>query len=361
MADEPFDGVAVGVAVQSGFGSPDTTLRDLAAGDADALADGLVLGDAESGDAESGVSIPSLVAIRRAVPAVAGSMTQSADKFQKLDVTGFSIAWVMQGNGGVEGSPTAGNCNYSTLIPGLDAILQSAGLVEANGAAPIVTYKPIASAPFLIYSTWKIWHGALAMAFTDCLVETLTFECTPGGNVIATADVLVGAYDPVNYFEKDLAFPTIDYDVMASLAGPTVEGVAFTAFAQSRGFENLSIAINTELARFGDSNVATTGERISMTKRTIGVTGTLYGLLDNTEAAHANLIDTSAPTEDLSFQVGAVNDGDPDVNNAFKFEVNNLQVNDIKYGKTGDASSVEISDSKATGTTAGTEFTLTLN
>jgi hypothetical protein len=361
MADEPFDGVAVGVAVQSAFGSPDTTLRDLAAGDADALADGLVLGDAESGDAESGITIPNIIAIRRAVSPVAGSMTQRADSFQKTDVTGFSISWVMQGNGGLEGSPTAGNCNYATVIPGLDAILQSAGLVAANGAAPIVTYKPIASAPFVIYSTWKIWHGALAMAYTDCVVETLTFDSTPGGNVIATADVLVGAYDPVNYFEADLAFPTIDYDVMASLAGPTVEGVAHTAFNHVRGFENLSIAIESGLERFQDSNVATTGERISMTKRAIGVTGTLYGLLDNTEAAHANLIDTSAPTHDLSFQVGKVNDGSPDVNNAFKFEVNNLQANDIKYNRIGNASVVEIGDSKATGTTAGTEFTLTLN
>jgi hypothetical protein len=148
---------------------------------------------------------------------------------------------------------------------------------------------------------------------------------------------------------------------MASLAGPTVEGVAFTAFNQQRGFENLSIAIKSDLARFPDSNVATSGERISLTKREIGVTGTLYGLLDNTEAAHANLIDTSAPTHDLSFQVGKVNDGDPDVNNAFKFEVNNLQANDIKHNRVGDASAVEIGDSKATSTTAGTEFTLTLN
>jgi hypothetical protein len=66
--DEAFDGMAIAVGVQTALGDPNTTIRGLT-GTIDET-DGCVLGDKASGDAESGISSPSLEGIFREVPAV---------------------------------------------------------------------------------------------------------------------------------------------------------------------------------------------------------------------------------------------------------------------------------------------------
>jgi len=357
MADETFDGVAVAVGVQgSGFGTPNSTIAALS-GSLD-LSDGIVLGDAESGDAQSGITIPNIVGVHREVAVIAGSFTEQADAFLKADVTGFQVAWVMQGNGQTTTNPVAtGEAEYATTIPGLDAILQSAGLEASDGTDPTVLYKPRAST---IYTTWKLWHGDLSLVFSDCLVETLQFDLTPGGSMLCTASIAVGTYDPSTGFADGVTFPTIDYEEMASLTGPTVEGVAFASFGQTRGFENLSISIANTVEKFGDSNVDTSGERQSQTKRVISANGTLYVNTSDSAAAHTNLVSATAPTADLSFQLGTAA-GNAEVCNACLVQVNNLQAKDIKYNRIGTALAVELNDSKATATSAGGEFTLTLN
>ena len=99
---------------------------------------------------------------------------------------------------------------------------------------------------------------------------------------------------------------------------------------------------------------------MAQTRRVITVDGTLYINATDSEAAYQNLIATVAPTADLSFQIGTI--ATPtDTINAFKFEVNNLQGKGIKYNRIGQALVVEISGAKATGLTAGSEFTLTFN
>jgi len=352
--DETFEGVAAAVGVQTAFGTPNATIAGLDETGSPSLADGHVLGDAESGDAESGITIPNLVGIYRDVAKVAGSYTERADAFQKADVTGFSIAWVMQGNGATS-TPSVGEADLSVIMPGLEAIFESAGLVGSEGGAGgEQDYNPKSGAN--IYTTWKLWHGDLAFVFSDCLVESLTFECTPGGFVIATANILIGTFDTSTAVDG-FTFPTIDYEEMASMTGPIVEGVAFN-WHETHGFENLSVTIQSEIAKFGDSNVATTGERQSMTKRVVSVTGTLYVETTDSDDHFQNLIATAAQIVNLSFQVGTPSD---DPYNAFKIEVNNLQAKDIKYNRVGTALVVELGDSKATSTTAGTEFQLTMN
>ena len=227
---------------------------------------------------------------------------------------------------------------------------------EANGTDPVVEYTPRAST---IYTTWKLFHGDLAFVFSDCIVESLTLAFTPAQSVIVTANIAVGTFDTSTTVDG-FTFPTIDYEEMASLTGPVVEGVAFTAFNQVRGFENLTITIANAVEKFGDSNVDVSGERQSQTSRIISVSGTLYSATADSDAEFANLINASAPTHDLSFQVGTAA-GNAEVCNAFKIEVNNLQAKDIKYNRIGTAMAVELNDSKATATSAGAEFKLTLN
>jgi hypothetical protein len=358
--DQAFTGVAAAVGVQSAFGTVNATIRDLNATTATALTDGLVLGDAESGDAESGVTLPNIAGIYRAVARVAGSFTEQADSFSKADVTGFSISWVHQGNGS-NNSFSTGDAEIDDTIPGLDAIFQSAGLSPADGANASVEYTPAATAN--VYTTWKLWHGNFEFVFSDCLVDTLKMEFTPGGKAVFTADVSVGTFDTTVDPNVDDFPGSINYGVMSSLTGPTVEGVDFGAFGTTRGFESLTVTIASTVEKFGDSNVDVSGERQSFTKREITVDGTLYVDDDDSAAAFDQLVSSSAPTNDLTFQVGtAVTQATTtETYNAFSIAVNNLQPKDIKYNRVGTTLVVELSGAKATGTAAGNEFALTQN
>ncbi len=360
MSDVAFNGVTAAFGVQAGFGTPLPAVRDLVA-TAD-LSEGAVLGDAESGDAESGITIPNIVAVSRDVAKVAGTLSESADAFQKAEIESLAISWVMQGNG-VSATPALGEANLSVIMPGVEAIFEGAGLVGSVGGLNVEQdYDPRTGAN--LFLTIKLWHGDLAFVFSDCVVESLEFAFTPGGFVIATANILVGTFDHTTQVDG-FTFPTSNYGVMASLAGPIVEGVAFTAFGVVRGYENLTINIGSEIEKFGDSNVPVSGERQSQGRRVFTVDGTLYiddvGAL--TDAAFQNLVDSSAPTVDLSFQVGTPATGAGNIINAFKIFCNNLQAKDIKYNRIGTTHVVELNESKCTspGPTGGDEFQLQMN
>lgn len=368
MADEAFHGIAMAVGVQADATTVNATIRDLAGAPLVAdETDGFILGDRESGDAASGISSPSLEAIFREVQAVAASRTERADTFQKVTATGFAVAFLMQGNGDDSGAPDAGAADMATLFPGYEAIYEMIGLIGANGANPIVEYTSrhdgstggAGADGVIVHGTIKVWMGDLAVVFEDCVVTSAVLASTPGGNVLCTVNIQVGVIDTAN-IDDGIAFPTITYDAMEDLAAPIVEGVAFAAFGQTRGHENLTITITNEITVFGDSNASISGERQVHSRRVITVDGTLYVNATDSKAALDNLIDTSPPTDDLSFQVGTVS-GASDVLNAFKIEVNNLQAKAIKYVPLGEAMAVEITGAKATATSAGAEFKLTFN
>ena len=71
------------------------------------------------------------------------------------------------------------------------------------------------------------------------------------------------------------------------------------------------------------------------------------------------MIAAAAPTDDLSFQIGTVA-GEAATLNAMKFELNNLQVRQMKYVEMGGALGVDFVG-RCTTTTAGTDFKLTFN
>lgn len=364
MADESFDGLAMAVGVQSAFGTINATIRDLA----ETLdeTDGMILGDKASGDADSGITSPTLEGIFREVAAVAASFTEKADSFQRLNGTGFAITFPMQGNGATA-TPASGEADLGTLFPGYDALYEMMGLIGAHGTAPVEEYTPRHAGSTggagpdgsTVYGTIKVWHGNLSMVLQDCIVESADFVSDPGGNVLVSANIRIGSIDPTLIVDG-VTFPTLTYGAMEDNAAPVVEGVAFAAFGQTRDFEALTIRIENTIAEFKRSNIDVTGIGYAQTRRQFLVSGVLYVNASDSDAAVQQLISGSAPTNDLSFQVGEVA-GATDTINAMKFEVNNLQPKNVKYDRRGDAMVVTLSNAKATATSAGAEFKLTFN
>ncbi len=353
MADNPFNGVALAIGVQSAFGTVNSTIKALSG--ALVVGDGIILGDKSAGSAESGITLPNHTTIVREVPQIPSSFTQQADDFLRELVEGLAITFPLKGNGADAGAPDA-----DAALPdeGIDAFWGCAGLVGATGAAsPDYKYTPRASAE---YHTVHLWVADLDFILMDCLIETANIKLSTGAAALITGNVKVGAVESHN---SGVTFPTFTWGKQASLAAPVVAGVNFTAFGQVRGFEgDLDINIANGVEEFGDSNVAITGVRQAQTDRIITVDGRMYQNDGDTAAEHDALISTSAPTADLSLQLG-----DPDVGgaetelNAALINVNNLQMKDIVYDRTGAAAVVEMSGAKATSTTAGTEFMLEYN
>ena len=359
MADEQvFHGVCFAMDVQDGgFGAIDATIRDLA-GVIDET-DGCILGDKGSGDADSGIVIPTFAGDFREVASVTGGFTEQADSFLKALIEGLSITFPLQGNGADAGAP-----DEDAAIPdlGIQAIWASLGMTGATGAAD-PDYKFTPAATGVVYSTIKVWVGDFSYVFQDCIVDSGSLVFTPGGNGLLTANIKVGTHTPASHFADGVAFPDVTYGKQASMSAPTVEGVNFT-WSEVRGFNTLTININNVIEEFGDSNVATTGVRQSQTRQLITVDGTLYLKVDSADPdfEYQNLVDGAAPTADLSFQVG-----DPDVGgaetelNAFLVNVNNLQVKSMKHNRIGTVTSVELAGAKATSDSVGTEFMFEYN
>ncbi len=353
MADETFHGVALAIGVQSGFGSVNSTIKALSG--ALVVGDGIILGDKSAGSAETGIQLPNHSSFVREVAQVAASFTQQADDFLRELVDGLSITFPLKGNGADAGAP-----DEDAALPdaGIDAFWGCAGLVGATGAAdPDYKYTPRASAE---YHTVHLWHGDLDFILMDCLIETAQIKLSTGAAALITGNIKVGAVESRN---DGVAFPTFTWGAQASLAAPVVAGVNFTAFGQVRGFEgDLDINIANAIEEFGDSNVATTGIRQAQSNRIITLDGRLYQNTSDSSAEYDALVATTAPTADITLQLG-----DPDVGgaetelNAALISVNNVQAKDIQFDESGEASMVELSGAKATGTTAGSEFMLEYN
>lgn len=361
MADQTFQiGVAVGV--QSGFGTPLAAIADLVSGGGSGgggainSADGYVLGDAESGDAESGITIPDLEGDFRDVPVVSGSFTEQADSYLKTLVNGFAISVQLKGNGATA-TPAAGEAQP---YAGIDALWQMAGLSGANGTAPDYDYTPGTST---VYGTIKLWLSGMAFVFADCLVDSVDIDFPPGEAAIATFNISVGAHDPnanvpgsasIPYF-TEATFPTFEADNQSTLSVPVVEGVQNT-WGTLRGFQDLTLTISNSIESFGDSNVEGTGQRQAQTERLIEVSGTIY--MDDADRDFEYNIQFGgvAPTADWTFTIGDPA-GATDVINAIEINANNVQSRNVKYNRVGTVTVVEITG-KATSTSAGGEFTL---
>lgn len=352
---ELFDGVAIAAGIQTvDYDTKDPTIDGLTS--PLTSADGIILGYKEAGDANTGITIPNLEGDWTEKPDVAASFSQTAATLKKVMANGLVVSWLLQGNGAtVSSTPANGECKP---LKGIDALLEACGIDGANGVAPVYEYTPRSST---VYVTIKMWVGDQAMVFTGCLVDTITFAITPGGNVIVTATISVGKL-PTADVDDDIVFPTLDFTTQESLEAPVVAGVNMTGFGETRGANLLSVTITNTVEEIGDTAVAVTGMRKAQVDRIITVDGTLYSKTADSDSEWQSMIG-GAPTDDLSFQVGTVAGGD-DVANAFLFECNNLQVRDMKYEKRGDQLAVTLNGARCTTTSgagAGTEFKLTFN
>lgn len=352
MADETW-AIGFAVGVQSAFGTPNATISGLSG--SLGVSDGIVLGDAESGDAESGIVTPTIEGFYREVADVSGSFTKSADSFLRADVNSLAITVQLKGNGATA-TPASGEAQPDA---GIDALLQMAGMTGANGSNADYEYTPTTGTG-TIYGTIKLWIADLSLVFTDVLVDSAVLTFEPGDAAVVTFNLNVGTHDPSTDFSDGVTFPTFNYGTQASLAAPAIAGVNHT-WGSARGFNTLTVTIAQNIETFGDSNVATTGQRQSQTQRLITVDGTIYVDTADSDHEYQNLTGTSAPTDDLSFQVGTANGAGAGTLNAAKVECNNLQSTSIKHNRIGTATVVELSAAQATATTAGGEFKLSYN
>ena len=350
---EDFKGIAMAVDLQgSGYGTRNATIAALSGSlDED---DGIIYGVRDAGTAESGITIPEFTPIVREVVAVGGSWTERADAFLRAAVNGFTVKWPVQGNG-VTSTPSAGQAKP---FVGPHALYTMAGLTGANGTSPVYEYTPTTSG--ISYGTIKFWLGDLSFVLAGCLAETLKLEILPGGNVLAEAAVRVGYHDPSVDFADGVSFPTLDFGTWESMAAPVVEGDDVT-YGTARGINTGLITLAQSIEEWDDSSVPTTGKRLSKTRMLITFDGKYWVHTADSDFEYQQLMLSTAPTEDMTVQIGAVA-GATDTINAMKLELFNVQPKGLTYDRGGDVMLADVRGAKCTHpTTPGGEFKLTFN
>jgi hypothetical protein len=342
MAEETFN-VAFACLIQSAKGTPniDAQWSTSAVGEAD----GAVLGDRDSGDAASGIDLPTFERVD--LPSADAGLTKTGSSFLRVDVTGLAITIALKGNG-VLSTPSAGQAKPVT---GIDALLQSAGLAGANGSAPAYVYTPTDTEKYL---TVCLWAGTNRFIFQDCIAEpTLTPE--PGGACKLSFAITVGSHDPATQKFAGVTFPTFTYGAQASLAAPVVKEVDHT-LGTLRSFSELEVSIARDTEETPDAN-STTGITARQTARTVQVTGTIYVDPADGDYDYTNVVG-GGPTDDMTFHIGEAA-GAGVALNSVAVVLGNLQHKAAKPNRLASFSVFEISDAQAQGATSGSEFSLT--
>lgn len=302
---------AIAFGKQTALGTVNATIRDLVTGSGGGgeviLADGIVLGDPESGDlGDSGISYTESRRLREKA-VVSGSFTKQASDFLAVDIDTLTFAFPFCGNRKtLSGTPADSEFAFPNDV-GIDAILQAAGLAGAAWSGGVgEIYTPANAAPMTV----KLWVGkdgsgnTVSRVFEDVFAD-LEISYTPGGVAICTVTMAVGSETTTNSYPKLETAPTFDYEEQASVSAPTVEevGHAWGIGGVSRGFEEFSIQIANAIEDLQDSN-AKGGIRKRQTGRTITITGPIISDTDDADFELTELRRTTAPSDALSFQVG---------------------------------------------------------
>jgi hypothetical protein len=282
---------------QTTRGTADATIAALAG--ALTEADGLILGDPDSGVGETGISFGLTRAFRdKAV--VTGSFSRSFSDFISRQVDSFELAFPLKGAGTT--TPTL-DADYQ-LAAGLDELLAACGLPGAAWAGGTGWAHQPASNSLV---TAKLWFGdqgtnSIAIVVKDVESSQLALEFTPGSVGIATAS-LTGVFESVAIETT----PTFDYGLQNTVSAPTIRSVGHNwgLTAALRGFSEMTITIDNESETVPDSNSAAgTVER--QTGRTIGIEATIFAE-DNADLDFEldQLAETNiASAQQLDFQVG---------------------------------------------------------
>lgn len=343
MADQAFE-AAFAIAIQSALGTPNIPAAWLTTSvDYD---DGLVLGDGESGDAETGITFPEHVRVGRE-PARLGR-TAGFDTFLRQDFEGLSIAYTRKGNGATTTTPAAGEAQP---LAGIDALNRALGLTPANGVAPTVNYAPASNAE---YATVCIWVADRRFIYQDCIVSSRVESYTPGDAALITDNIAIGSLESQ---ADGVTFPTLDYGTQSTLSSPVIQGVANT-FGTARGFESLEITIEGNQSQVDDSNQPT-GKRQVVGGLDITAVMRLYLDDTDTDFEYEALISGSAPASSWSFQVGTAAGAAEEVN-AFRSLMPTPQVERRKEDKTGSVVVLPLT-LRARASASGAEYQLRYN
>jgi hypothetical protein len=335
MATDVRWGAAMCILPQTGFGVPNTLI--LAAGEVaqTVLAiEGPILGVRDAGTGESGITIPTHArqAIER--PPLPSSFSEIQNAFERVEVSGLSIAFPLQGNG-VTSAAAAGEAQP---LEGIDAVFQAAGLKGAsNGTAWEYT-----ASPTTVYASIRIFLGStdgattgLAYTYLDCLVDTLDIPNVGGESTVVTANFSVGSLLEV----QELQFPSpIAYGTQATLSPPTNQDATFI-WNTERCHQTFTVNIANTVEEFSCSNAAN-GKRLDQSDRRISANGSVYSdsTGGNIDFEYLELVDTSGSLANATWSYG----DSSSVRNHVAFECNNLQVDDLSYDKAGSLTTAEV-------------------
>lgn len=342
------------IGAQSGLGSVNTTIRD-ATGALD-LTDGLILGDADSGIVGSGISVA--FGNNKLTPAnVVGSYTKNFAGLLEETVTRLSFAVPF---GGPRQNATAtpqdddGDFGLSDRYAGMNALLGCAGLVGAAHAS-LVGWK-YSVAP-IVPATAKFWF----YSGTSCVAVVLYDIVTDLTAALKARQVGLFTFDAKARFysrNKSETFPTGDFGVVASITPPKVGTPGSNhVWGQTRGFSEATFKIANSVEEIDDSN-ATGGYVVEQTDREVTVDTTMYAD-DGDESYDFDRVGaSSATTDDVSLVVGTPMVGGSPVN-AYRVDFANPDHLTAEPAELGSKGAVKVS-ARATGTTANSEFSITV-
>lgn len=286
--------VAVAFATQSAEGTYNATLDAITT--TLTAADGLLLGDPESGVNSSGLSFGAQRG-KRDKGFVSGSFTRPLSDFLKAEVPTFTFAVPFCGNrADTTATPVDGDF---PALTGIDALLEGAGMVGTNWASGVGYSYKFGSAALPISALVYINGNRLELLDCRC---SLSIAYEAGNIPILTATIEVGSIK--NHAEASLP-STLTFGEQATVSAPTITAVA-NQWQDSRGFQTATLSIAPAIEAISDSNQLT-GEVKEQTDRTVSLSATLFA--DDTTNRiyeYSQLTETSAANLDpLSFTVGA--------------------------------------------------------
>jgi len=318
----------VALTQSSGAGTPES----LPAGSSDiTLAEGALLGDANSGVGESGIDLTLGKSLSEKAP-ITGSFTRPFADSLGIVVEGFSYAVPLKGSGA---TATPADAEYRPTADGVstDAFLRACGLTGAAwGSGDGWEYTP-ASTEVMTAGVYYGIDGSDDLGYvrlSDVSASTLTFQFTPGEIATMTAD-FAGSFEDegtVNHTSDPF-----DYGTQATLSAPQVASVAFTwDVARGFGFSSLQIVLDNETEEIAASNSAS-GKSKRQTGRTITVSATFDADSVDTEQEITQLQNTVIGSADaMSFTVGTAA-GASDTINAYTISLPTPEPDQMQFAK----------------------------
>lgn len=315
--------------------------------------DGAVFGDPESGVGASGIDV-TLGRNARGPAFVSGSDTRKFDEFLNGTVNTFAFSWPISGPKTTTTTPLASEFQ---LDAGREALYQSAGLTGSAGAASFIYTPVLPATPAARNISALVFDSGTVYAIINAQCS-LDFAFNVGGAGIHTAN-FTAKLDPINV-AKEATFPTITYGQQDQVAAPNIAEVQ-NAFGQVRGFSDLTVTIDNQIAGTPDSN-AVDGERIESSGRLVNIACTLDvddGGLQGPAFDVNHLLAAVAETDDMVFQAGTLNAGaEPAV--SYLVTMADLNLQDLTPAQPANAKSSQFT-AFATSTIDGGEFAIEFN